>query len=79
MDVTPSTPHAGAALVNLTVDPASEINDPAMGNVPVNVSVEYATDLNILKLHDQEHGTTLVTGTTADFPTPGTAAFEPVV
>ncbi len=76
-DVT-TTPHAGAALVNLT-DTASEINDPAMGNVPVNVSVEYATDLNILKLHDQKHGTTLVTGTTADFPVAGATAFEPVV
>jgi hypothetical protein len=76
-DVT-DTPHAGSALVNLA-DVADELSDPAMGNVPVNVSVEYATDLNILKLHDQEHGTTLVTGTTADFPTPGAATFEPVV
>ena len=78
VDVTPSTPHAGAALDNLT-DVASEIDDPAMGNVPVNVSVEYGTDLNILKLHDQEHRTSLITGTTVDFPTPGTTPFEPVV
>ncbi|NOQ88027.1 MAG: PKD domain-containing protein, partial [Gammaproteobacteria bacterium] len=76
--ITPNTPHAGAALVNLT-DTASEMDDPAMGNVPVNVSVEYATDLNILKLHDQKHGTLLINGTTADFPVAGMTAFEPVV
>ena len=78
VDVTPDAPHAGAALVKLT-DVASQIDDPALGNLPVNVSIEYATDLNILKLHDEEHGTTLIAGTTNDFPVPGTTAFEPVV
>jgi hypothetical protein len=60
VDVTPDTPHAGSALVNL--DPnnvASQVDDPAIGNLPVNVSIEYATDLNILRLHDQKHGTNL--------------------
>ena len=32
-----------------------------------------------LVLHDQKHGTSLITGTTQDFPTPGTVTFEPVV
>ena len=76
-DVTTGS-HPGAALVNMT-DVAGEMNDPAMGNVPVSVSVEYATDLNILKLHDQKHGTTLITDTTVDFPVAGVAKFKPVV
>jgi PKD repeat protein len=57
----------------------TSINDPQEGAVPVDVSVEWASDLNILKLHDQKHATALVTGTTADFPRPGQKAFEPVV
>jgi cytochrome c2 len=58
---------------------AVSIDDPQFGNVPLPVSVEWATDKNLLKLHDVKHATTLITGTTADFPVAGTAAFKPVV
>ncbi|MEA1889467.1 MAG: Ig-like domain-containing protein, partial [Pseudomonadota bacterium] len=34
-------------------------DDPAAGDVPNAVSVEWASDLNILRLHDQKHGTSL--------------------
>lgn len=58
---------------------AVSIDDPQFGNVPRPVSVEWATDKNILKLHDVKHTTQLISGTTADFPIAGTAAFKPVV
>ena len=61
-DVNPSeeTPHAGSALVNLPEGlVASQLDDPAIGSLPVDVSIEYATDLNILRLHDRKHGTDL--------------------
>ncbi len=58
VEVSPETPNAGAALVNLA-DVATQIDDPAIGELPVNVSIEYASDINILRLHDQEHGTNL--------------------
>ena len=48
----------GAATVNLTkVTKAFE--DPQYDDVPQAVSIEYASDLNILRLHDQEHQTDL--------------------
>jgi cytochrome c2 len=47
--------------------------------VPLPVSIEWATDKNILKLHDAKHATTLITGTTEDFPGAGTTPFKPVV
>jgi len=37
----------------------TSLDDPAHGDVPNAVSVEWASDLNILRLHDQKHGTTL--------------------
>ncbi len=68
----------GAALVHLS-GAAVSIDDPQFGGVPLPVSVEWATDKNILKLHDVKHATALITGTTADFPSAGTTAFQPVV
>ncbi len=56
--VSADAPHAGSALPNGTV--ATQLDDPALGNVPVAVSIEYATDINILRLHDEKHGTSLV-------------------
>ena len=51
------TPNAGSALVDLPKDQiADQMDDPSVGEVPVNVSIEYATDINILRLHDQKHG-----------------------
>ncbi|MCB1877151.1 MAG: PKD domain-containing protein [Chromatiales bacterium] len=38
---------------------ATVLDDPEEGNVPLLVSQEYAADLNIVRLHDQKHGTTL--------------------
>ena len=58
---------------------AASIDDPQFGRVPLPVSVEWATDKNILKLHDLKHGTTLISGTTEDFPTAGTTPFKPTV
>jgi cytochrome c2 len=68
----------GSGIVPLS-STAVSIDDPQFGNVPRPVSVEWATDKNILKLHDVKHTTQLISGTTADFPIAGTAAFKPVV
>jgi hypothetical protein len=65
----------GAATDMLTTV-ALSIDDGA--NVPLDVSREWAADINILRLHDQKHGTSLVVGTTMDNP-PGTAPFKAVV
>jgi hypothetical protein len=60
VEVTRESPYAGSALENLTADRiADQFSDPALGELPVDVSIEYATDLNILRLHDQKHGTDL--------------------
>jgi cytochrome c2 len=58
---------------------AVSIDDPQYGNVPLPVSVEWATDKNLLKLHDVKHATRLITGSAADFPTVGATAFKSVV
>jgi hypothetical protein len=52
----------------------TSIDDPLEGSVPVEVSVEWASDLNILRLHDQKHRTSLL----KPFDANGRAA-EPVV
>ncbi len=38
---------------------ATQFNDPQFGRVPQAVSIEYANDLNVLRLHDRNHGTNL--------------------
>ncbi len=38
---------------------ATRFNDPEFGNVPEEVSIEYAFDLNVLRLHDVKHSTDL--------------------
>lgn len=48
----------GAATVNLA-NVATTLDDPQLGAIPLEVSKEYAADINILRLHDQEHGTFL--------------------
>ena len=35
---------------------ASQMDDPESNTLPVDVSVEYATDINVLRLHDLKHG-----------------------
>jgi hypothetical protein len=42
------------------------IDDPRDRAVPVDVSVEWASDLNILKLHDQKHHTQLLSAVDPD-------------
>jgi hypothetical protein len=68
----------GTGIEALTNVQASNF-DPQEGDVPLEASAEWASDQNILKLHDLREGTHLITGTTADFPTPGTAPFKSVV
>ena len=65
----------GAATADLSTV-ALSIQDTA--NVPMEVSREWAADINLLRLHDQKHGTQLIVGTSQDDP-PGQAPFEPVV
>lgn len=64
----------GAATEALGANVALSIDDTA--NVPMDVSLEWAADINLLRLHDQKHNTSLITGTTMDG---GTAPFKAVV
>jgi hypothetical protein len=48
----------GAATKDLT-NVATTLDDPKLGEIPLIVSKEYAADINILRLHDQKHGTML--------------------
>ena len=66
--------NTGIATQNLIGEPTSVIEDGA--NVPLDVSLEWAADINILRLHDQKHGTSLYLGTTMDG---GAIPFEAVV
>jgi hypothetical protein len=38
---------------------ATRFSDPAFGRVPESVSIAYAWDLNVIRLHDKKHGTAL--------------------
>ncbi len=42
---------------------ASSLDDPLHGTVPDEVSKEYAADINLVRLHDQKHGTDLENNT----------------
>lgn len=67
---------ATQALIDAGITLALSIDDPQIGGtVPLAASVEWASDLNLLKLHDLKHGTMLET--TID-PQSGLAA-KPVV
>jgi hypothetical protein len=56
----PDALHPGAAnqkLIDARLPVASSLADPLEGtDVPLAVSVEYATDINVLRLHDYLHG-----------------------
>ncbi|MDD4880127.1 MAG: Calx-beta domain-containing protein [Gallionellaceae bacterium] len=69
----------GSAVARLVGKVTVSIDDPMFGSLPSLVSVEWAADKNILKLHDIKHATRLITGTTEDFPAAGADAFKPVV
>ena len=47
------------ALVNAGLPVATSLDDPD-ANLPMKVSVEYAADINILRLHDLKHGASYV-------------------
>ncbi len=52
----------GAATERLesnSITVATVLDDPQLDAVPLEVSKEYASDLNILRLHDLKHGTSL--------------------
>ncbi|WP_295885541.1 hypothetical protein [uncultured Thiohalocapsa sp.] len=56
----PDSPYAGAAnqpLVDAELPVEDSTLDELAGSVPPSVSVEYAADVNILRLHDVKHGT----------------------
>lgn len=42
---------------------ATVLDDPQLDEVPRDVSLEYAADLNLVRLHDQKHGTSLESNT----------------
>jgi len=52
----------GSATQALT-NAATTLDDPQLDEVPLEVSKEYAADINILRLHDKKHGTTLEAST----------------
>jgi hypothetical protein len=52
----------GTATANLAGDPTQSDEDPQYGQVPQVVSEEWAADTNLVRLHDQKHGTSLLAG-----------------
>jgi hypothetical protein len=69
----------GAATRNLADNEIAVSADDPATDVPFQASIEWASDKNILKLHDKKHGTHLITGTTEDTVAPGNGEFTPVV
>ena len=61
---TSESPTAGVATQRLTqagLPVATQVDDPApSGSLPLDVSIEYATDINVLRLHDLKHGSRYV-------------------
>jgi hypothetical protein len=49
----------GFATDNKGIVVATRFSDPAFGSVPESVSIAYAWALNVIRLHDKKHGTTL--------------------
>ncbi len=49
----------GNGMATSGIIPATPLNDPQYGAVPSAVSLEYAFDVNILRLHDLRNGTNL--------------------
>ncbi len=50
---------ATSRLANLGFEVATVLDDPQLDAVPLEVSKEYAADINLLRLHDLKHNTTL--------------------
>ena len=53
----------GLATTNKGFTVATRFDDPQFGTVPEEVSIEYAFDLNVLRLHDARHATNLEAST----------------
>lgn len=53
----------GSATANLSNVANAFDDDPQYGQVPQAISIEYAADINILRLHDQKHSTDLENST----------------
>ena len=51
------------AATHMLQNVATTLDDPQLGDVPLEVSKEYAGDINILRLHDQKHDTSLESST----------------
>jgi hypothetical protein len=69
--VSPATPNAGFATQPLSaagLPVVAAFSDPEFGNLPPNVSIEYATDINLLRLHDHKHGARYVNSAGAATP-----------
>jgi len=54
------TSQPSVTLANAGLPVASSIDDPDATHLPIDVSVEYATDINLLRLHDLKHGANYV-------------------
>jgi hypothetical protein len=57
-----SAPY-GNGMANSGIRAITPLNDPQYGSVPMEVSLEYAFDSNILRLHDLKNGTNLQNST----------------
>lgn len=53
----------GSAIASLGGNVADSMDDPLVGDVPLEVSKEFAADINILRLHDLKHDTSLEAST----------------
>jgi len=52
----------GSATRNLS-NVSTTLDDPSLGDLPLEVSKEFSADINILRLHDAKHGTSLEAST----------------
>jgi len=62
----PAGTGTGIAATKLSGTPTLAMEDPLFDQVPLSVSREWAADINILRLHDEDNGTTLATGIDAN-------------
>ena len=58
--VEPRTNQPSITLTSASLPVATHFDDPDVADLPIDVSVEYATDINLLRLHDLKHGANYV-------------------
>jgi hypothetical protein len=76
----PDSPYPGAAnqpLIDAGLPVEDSTLDDLMGSVPPSVSVEYASDVNVLRLHDLKHGADYVDSDGNPTPCTGVSAATP--